>query len=123
MLESVYRRVLNKERRFPNRQTKKQAVCKPPLLEAEMASSLEDSRAISPFSQRLATFLLLAFAGRLPREAFFAAPFGPRKTRAGRSIMAARLNFRAARRAPSFPPYPLSLNNLVTVSLPRRKCT
>jgi hypothetical protein len=76
----------------------------------------------SLYNYRLAAFFPAAFAGRLPREGFVAG-FGPRKTRAGKSLMAVRLNFRAARRAPSFPPYPLSLNNLVTVSLPRRKCT
>lgn len=65
---------------------------------------------------------ILAFVERLTRDAFFALA-GPRYTRAGRPLMAERLNFRAARRAPSFPPYPLSLKSLVTVSLPRRKCT
>ena len=37
--------------------------------------------------------------------------------------MAERLNFRAARRAPSFPPKSESLNILVTAFTPRRKCT
>jgi len=37
--------------------------------------------------------------------------------------MAERLNFRAARRAPSFPPKSESLNILVTALTPRRKCT
>jgi len=79
--------------------------------------------AITPTNYRFRDFFVFAFAGRLPLAFGFAAFFGPRKIRAGRSLMAARLNFRAARRAPSFPPYPLSLNNRVTVSLPRRKCT
>lgn len=83
---------------------------------------VEESASTSQRRRAFLAFAGLAFPDRFPREAF-AAPFGPRNTRAGRSLMAARLNFRAARRAPSFPPYPLSLNNLVTVSLPRRKCT
>jgi hypothetical protein len=37
--------------------------------------------------------------------------------------MAVCLNFRAARRAPFFPPKSESLNILVTAFLPRKKCT
>jgi len=61
------------------------------------------------------------FACFFPRD--FEAFTGPRKTRSGRSLIADRLNFRAARRAPSLPPYPVSLNKRVTVSPPRRKWT
>ena len=79
---------------------------------------------------RVDRYLFFPLAARFVRDFardlvldFLRAPNGPRKTRAGKSLMADRLNFRAARRAPSFPPYPLSLNNLVMVSLPRRKWT
>jgi hypothetical protein len=90
--------------------------CEAPSLKANTPGASQKRHYI----QRPRAFF--AFADRLAREAFVA-PFGPRTPRAGRLLMAARLNFRAARRAPSFPPYPLSLNNLVTVSRPRRKWT
>jgi hypothetical protein len=95
-----------------------------PVIDAALGST-ESRPTKAARTQRLRAFFPFAFtftAARFPRETF-AAPFGPRNMRAGRSLMAARLNFRAARRAPSLPPYPLSLNNRVTVSLPRRKCT
>ena len=81
-------------------------------------------RVLLRFFPRAGAFAFgLAGAFDLDFPRVFFALFGPRKMRSGNSSLAARLNFRAARRALSFPPYIESLNILVTTSRPRRKWT
>jgi hypothetical protein len=101
----------SKERRFEIAVFDFVGDCKSPLLEANR-----------PFADYRRPRDLFPFAWFFPRLFFIAVP-GPRNILSGKSPSADFRNFRAARRAPSFPPWPLSLNRRVTVFPPRRKWT